>query len=106
MTVAWIGVYVAMGVLAGTGASDAFVYGVYPTTVPLIVVGLAWAAITAVRANWRRCGTGLAVAVVGAVGLLAGPVGGWAVAGVGICVVLLAIAATRAWRQHRGTVQP
>jgi hypothetical protein len=106
MTVAWIGVYVAMGVLAGTGASPAFVYGQYPTTVPLIVVGLAWASIMAVRANWRRSGTGLAVAVVGAAGLLAGPAGAWAVAGVGVCVVLLAIAATRAWQQHRGPVRP
>jgi hypothetical protein len=106
MTVAWIGVYVVIGFLPGTGASDAFVYGVYPTTIPLIVVGLAWAAIMAVRANWRRCGTGLAVAVVGAVGLLAGPVGAWAVAGVGVCVVLLSIAATRTWHQQRGTVEP
>ena len=106
MTVAWVGAYAAMGALAGNGASDAFVYGVYPTTVPLIVVGLAWATIMAIRANWRRCGAALAVAVVGAAGLLAGPVGAWAVAGVGVCVVLLATAATRAWHQHHGTVQP
>lgn len=106
LTVAWVGAYVVMAALAGNGASDAFVYGVYPTTVPLIVVGLAWAAIMAIRANWRRCGAGLAVAVVGAVGLLAGPVGAWAVAGVGVCVVLLAISATRAWHQQHGPVQP
>jgi len=106
MTVAWVGVYVAMGVLAGNGAGDAFVYGVYPTTVPLIVVGLVWAAIMAIRADWRRFGAGLAVAIVGAAGLLAGPVDAWAVAGVGVCVVLLAIAATRAWHQHHGTVHP
>jgi hypothetical protein len=106
MTATWIGAYVAMGVLAGNGASDAFVYGLYPTTVPLILAGLAWAAIMAIRANWRRCGTGLAVAIVGTVGLLAGPVGAWAVAGVGVCIVLLTIAATRAWQQHRGAVQP
>jgi hypothetical protein len=106
LTVAWVGPYVAMGALASNGASDAFVYGVFPTTVPLIIVGLAWAAIMAIRANWRRCGVGLAVAVVGAVGLLAGPAGAWAVAGVGVCVVLLAIAVTRAWHQHHGTVQP
>lgn len=105
MTVAWIGVYVVMGALAGAGAGDAFVYGLYPATVPLIVVGLAWAAIMAARANWRRSGAGLAVAVVGAVGLLAGPVGAWAVAGVGVCVVLLTIAAARAWQQHHGLVR-
>jgi hypothetical protein len=105
MVVAWIGVYVAMGVLAGTGASRAFVYGLYPATVPLIVVGLAWAAIMAVRAQWRRCGTGLAVALVGVVGLFAGAAGAWAVAGAGVCVILLATAAIRVRQQHRDTVR-
>jgi hypothetical protein len=106
MTVAWVGAYTAMGALAASGASHGFVYGVYPATVPLIVVGLAWAAVMAIRADWRRCGAGLAVAAVGAAGLLAGPVGAWAVAGIGVCVVLLAIAVTRTWHQHHGTVQP
>jgi hypothetical protein len=104
MTVAWAGVYVVMGFLPGAGAGDAFVYGVYPATVPLIVAGLAWAAIMALRANRRRSGAGLAVAVVGAAGLLAGPVGAWAVAGIGVGVVLVAIAAARAWQQRRGPV--
>ena len=54
-----------MGALAGAGMSHAFVYGQYPLTVPLIVVGLAWAGLMAARANWRACGTGLAVAAVG-----------------------------------------
>ncbi len=45
MTVAWVGVFVVMGALAGAGASRAIVYGLYPTTVPLIVAGLAWAGI-------------------------------------------------------------
>jgi hypothetical protein len=106
LTVAWVGVYVAMGVLAGTGASDAFVYGLYPTTVPLIVVGLAWAAIMAVRANWPRCATGLAIAAVGAGALTAGPAGAWAVSGAGVCLVLLTIATSRALRQRRRVVWP
>src|SRR5947207_5213625 len=37
MAVAWVGVFVAMGALAGAGVSRAIVYGLYPTTVPLIV---------------------------------------------------------------------
>jgi hypothetical protein len=104
MVVAWVGVFVVLGALAGAGVSPAIVYGVYPITVPLIAVGLAWAGIMAARAEWRRCGTGLAVAAVGAVGLFAGPAGAWAVAGVGLCAVLLVNAAASAWQQRRSVV--
>ena len=54
MAVAWVAVFAVMGALAGAGVSHAIVYGVYPTTVPLIVAGLAWAVIMAARANWRK----------------------------------------------------
>src|SRR5450631_3438102 len=101
MAVAWVAVFVVMGVLAGAGVSRAIVYGLYPTTVPFMVVGLAWAAIMAARANWRSCRTGLAVAVVGAVDAFAGPAGAWAVAGLGVFVVLVGNAAAIAWRQRR-----
>jgi hypothetical protein len=100
MAVVWVGVFAVMGVLAGAGVSDTIVYGIYPAAVPLIAAGLAWAGIMAARANWRACGSALAVAVVGAVGVFAGPLGAWAVAGVGLCVVLLASAAVIAWRQR------
>jgi hypothetical protein len=101
MAVAWVAVFVVMGVLAGAGVSRAIVYGLYPTTVPFMVVGLAWAGIMAARANWRSCRTGLAVAVVGGVGAFAGPAGAWAVAGLGLFVVLVGCAAATAWRQRR-----
>jgi hypothetical protein len=97
MTVAWAGVFVVMGALAGAGVSNAVVYGLYPATVPLIVAGLAWAGIMAARKAWRRCGSGLAVAVVGAVGVFAGPAGAWAVAGVGLCVTLVGSAVATTW---------
>jgi hypothetical protein len=99
---AWVVVFAVMGVLAAQGVSRGIVYGVYPMTAPLIVAGLAWAAITARRADWRQFGT--AVAVVGIVGVFAGPAGAWAVAGVGLCLVLLGSAAVIAWRQRRGVV--
>ncbi len=98
MAVVWVALFAVMGALAGTGVSDAFIWGIYPVAVPLIVVGLAWAGIMAVRADWRACGTGLAVAIVGAVAVPAGPAGAWAVAGVGLCVVLLSEAAIT-WRR-------
>ena len=86
-------------------ATDGVSYSLYPTTV-LIVPGLAWAAVMATRAGWRGCATGLAVAVVGVVGAFAGPAGSWAVAGVGLCAVLLGKAAAIAWRQRRGAARP
>jgi hypothetical protein len=106
MAVVWVGVFVVLGALAGAGVSHAIVYGIYPATVPLMAAGLAWAGIMAARANWRACGTALSVAAVGAVGAFAGPAGAWAVAGVGLCVVLLGTAAAVAWRQRRSVVRP
>jgi hypothetical protein len=100
MAVAWVGAFVVLGVMAGAGVRHSIVYGLYPTTVPFIVAGLAWAAIMAARASWRSCVTGLAVALVGAVGAFAGPVGCWLVAGVGLFVVLVAKAAIVARRQR------
>jgi len=102
----WIGVFAVMPAMAGAGVSDAVVWGLYPVTVPLIAAGLAWAGITAARAEWRRCGIGLAVAVTGAVALPAGPAGAWAVAGVGLCVTLLGHAAIIVWQQRRSVVRP
>ena len=72
----------------------------------LIIPGLAWAAVMAARADWGECATGLAVAVVGVAGAFAGPAGAWAVAGVGLCVVLLGNAAAIAWRQRRSVARP
>jgi hypothetical protein len=96
----WIGVFAVMGVLAGAGVRDSITYGLYPACVPLIAAGLPWAAFMAARADWRRCGTALAIAIVGVAGLFAGPAGAWAVAGVGICLVLLGSAAVIARRQR------
>jgi hypothetical protein len=95
LALAWAAAAGVMWALAAAGVS----YSLYPTTV-LIVPGLAWAAIMAARAGWRSCGTGLAVAAVGAVGAFAGPAGAWAVAGVGLCAVLLGNAAAIARRQR------
>ena len=106
LAAAWVAAFAVMGALAGAGVSHAYVYGQYPVTVPLIVAGVAWAGIMAARADWRACGTGLAVAAVGGVGAFAGPAGAWAVAGVGLCAVLLGSAAVITWRQHRSLVRP
>ena len=73
---------------------------------PLIAAGLAWARITATRADWLNCGIGLAVAVTGAVALSTGLAGAWAVAGVGLCLTLLGDAAIIVWQQRRSVARP
>jgi hypothetical protein len=95
LTLAWVAVVVIMVALAAAGVN----VSVYPTTV-LIVPGLAWAVLMAVRGNWRSFGTGAGVVVVGIAGAFAGPAGAWAVAGVGLCLVLLGTAAAVAWQRH------
>jgi hypothetical protein len=80
--------------LDGSGVS----FAACPTSV-LVVPGLVWAIISAMRANRRGLATGLAIIVIGVVGAFAGPAGSWAVAAVGLCITLLGDAAA-AWRQR------
>ena len=97
LAAAWIapgGVMVALGVTWDSQSG-------YLLTVPLIVAGLAFAALMAVRADWRQCGIGLAVAVTGAAGAATGQAGAWAVTGIGLCLTLLGSAAVIAWQLHR-----
>jgi hypothetical protein len=89
---------VLMWALATAGASFAW----YPTTV-LILPGLAWAAVQGARDGWRGTATGLALAANGVAGAFAGPAGSWAVAGLGLCAVLLGTAAAVARRQRQNT---
>jgi|HubBroStandDraft_2_1064218.scaffolds.fasta_scaffold55927_2 hypothetical protein len=104
MVVVWIGVFVVLGFLPGAGVSRAVTYGIYPAAVPMLAAGLAWAGIMAARANWRACGSAIAVAVIGVLAVFAGPVGAWAVVGVGLFAELLGAAAFIAWRQRRSVV--
>jgi hypothetical protein len=98
LTLAWAVVPVIMWALDAAGAS----FALYPTTV-LIVPGLAWAAVMARREGWRGSVMGLAIAATGVAGAFAGPAGSWAVAGVGLCAVLLGKAAAVARRQRQMT---
>lgn len=106
MAAIWIGVFVAMVPMASDGVSHSIVFGLYPATAPLLAGGLGWAAITAARANWRALGTAAAVVIIAVAAVYAGPVGAWAVDGVGLCLVLLGSAAAIAWRQRRSVVRP
>ena len=81
---------VAIVAIAGLGAAGAG-FATYPTSV-LVIPGLAWTVLMAIRANRRGLATGLAIIVIGIVGAFAGPAGAWAVAAVGLCAMLLGAA--------------
>jgi hypothetical protein len=92
---------IVAGVLAMVGLSAAGAgFATYPTSV-LVIPGLAWAVLMAARANWRGLAVGLAIVVIGIVGAFAGPAGAWAVAAVGLCVMLLGSAAAIIWQRRR-----
>jgi hypothetical protein len=80
LVLAFVVTVVAMAGLSAAGLSFAW----YPTLV-LVIPGLAWAVLAAARRNWRE---------------FAGPAGSWAVAAVGLCVLLLGNAAAIAWQQR------
>jgi hypothetical protein len=98
LALSWALVPVLMWALATAGASFAW----YPTTV-LILPGLAWAAVQGARDGWRGTASGLVLAATGVAGAFAGPAGSWAVAGLGLCALLLGTAAAVAWRQRQNT---
>jgi hypothetical protein len=97
LAVALVAVYVLMGALAHAGASDAVVYGVYVGTATLMVLGIFWAARSAVREDSMGLGLSIAIVLVAAGSAFAGPRGVWLSDGVGCCVVLLGYGATQAW---------
>jgi hypothetical protein len=93
----YIAVSVFQGALLHDGASHAIVYGVFPAAAPLVVVGAAAAGMAAVREEWPMFGGALAVVAVAAGSAFAGPVGVWAITGVGLFVAVLGHAVAMAW---------
>jgi hypothetical protein len=68
----------------------------------LIALAAIWAGRSAIHKSWHQVALAAAVALIAAVGAIAGPRGMWLVNGVGLCVLLLASAAIGTW-QRRGT---
>ena len=96
LVASWVVPFVVM---AGLGVTRDSQSG-YLLTVPLIVVGVVFAALTAIRSDWRQFGIGLVVTATGAAGASIGQAGAWAVTGVGLCIALLGSAAAVAWQLH------
>ena len=97
---AYIAAVVFQGALRYLGVSWAIVYGVYPAVVPPIILVAAGAVFAAVREDAQTLLAAIAVIAVLAGSAFAGPIGVWLYAGVGGCVVVLALAAIQ-FRQRR-----
>ena len=97
---AYVAHLVFQGALKYLGAGPAIVWGVYPAVVSPIVLVAAGGVFAAVREDAQTLCVAIAVIAVLAGSAFAGPIGVWLYAGVGGCVVVLALAAIQ-FRQRR-----
>jgi hypothetical protein len=104
MLMVWIVGYAVTAPLYHAGTSHP-VWGLYPASAPLMIIGLAGVAVAAALRYRPLAGTLLAIAVVGAAAGFGGPVGSWLIMGIGLCAVCLGTAAFIAARQRRGLVR-
>jgi hypothetical protein len=105
MLVAWVAAYALTVPLYHASASHP-VWGLYPASAPLMIVGLAAAATSAARRDWPTAGTTLAIAIIAAVAGFGGPAGAWLIMGIGLSAVCLGTAAFKVWQQRRSVVRP
>jgi hypothetical protein len=110
---AWIGVMVVVFLAAYAVTAPLYhagpshpAWGLYPASAPLLIVGLAGAAIAAALRYWIIAGTLLAIAVVAAAAGFGGPVGEWLIMAIGLCAVCLGTAAFTAWQRGRSVIRP
>jgi len=94
--------YVVLIAIAGSGQHGAGFDWSLGLSGTLIVLAVVWAGRCAIHNNWRELALTVPVAVIAVVGAIAGPRGMWLVDGVGLCVLLLVIAAFGS-RRRRGT---
>jgi hypothetical protein len=110
---AWIGImlvvflvgYATTAPVYHAGASHP-VWGLYPASAPMLIIGLAGAAVAAALRYWIIVGTLLAIAVVAAAAGFGGPAGAWLIMAIGMCAVCLGAAAVTAWQRHRSVIRP
>jgi len=104
MAVAWIVGYAVAAPLYHAGASHP-VWGLYPASAPLLIIGLVGATAGAAFRYWPLATVLLAIAVVAAAAGLGGPANSWLITGIGLCVVYLGIATFTALTQRRSVVR-
>jgi hypothetical protein len=110
---AWLGVMLATWIVAYAvtaplyhGGTSHPVWGLYPASAPLMIIGLVGAATAAVRRDRPMAGVCFALAVVAALAGFGGPAGAWLIMGIGGCIAMLGAAVFAARRQHRSVVRP
>lgn len=96
---ALVAVSAVQGALRYEGVNQSIVYGIFPPTSQLIVLGAIGATVAAAREEWPAFGAGIAVTLLAAGAAFAGPVGVWLVDGIGCGVVVLGYGAAQAWRR-------
>jgi hypothetical protein len=93
--------YVLLIAIAASGQHSAGFYWSLSLNGTLIALAAIWAGRCAIHQNWPDVALAAAVALIAAVGAIAGPRGMWLVNGVGLCVLLLANAAiSKSRRRH------
>jgi hypothetical protein len=100
-----VAAYVLTIPLFHVGASHP-VWGLYPASAPMLIVGLAGAVIAAALRYWPTAGTLAAIGIVAVVAGFGGPVGAWLIMGIGMCAVCLATAGFIAWQRRRSVFGP
>jgi hypothetical protein len=105
MLVVFLAGYAVTAPLYHAGASHP-VWGLYPASAPMLVIGLAGAAVAAAVRYWIIAGTLLAIAVVAAAAGFGGPVGEWLIMAIGMCAVCLGAAAVTAGQWRRSVMRP
>ncbi len=104
MVVAWIIGYAVTVSLYHAGVSRP-VWGLYPASAPLLIIGLAGAAIGVAFRYWPLAAILLAIALVAAAAGFGGPAGSWLITGIGLCAVYLGAAVFTFWAQRRSVVR-
>lgn len=102
MGVALLVAYLLMVAIAASAHRGAGFYWSLFLNGTLIALAAIWAGRSVIHKSWHQVALAVAVALIAAVGAIAGPRGMWLVNGVGLCVLLLTEAAISA-RRRRGT---
>jgi hypothetical protein len=105
MLVAWVVVYVFMAALDHAGAGHTIVFGLYPATAPLMILGLVAATDAAARQDWLMTASMLAMAIVSTIAAFGGPVGAWLIMAIGLCVLFLGTGAFTFWQERHSLVR-
>lgn len=91
--------YVVLIGIASSGRHDAGSDWTLGLSGTLIVLAAVWAGRCAIHKSWREVALTVPVALIAAVAAFAGPRAMWLVNGVGLCVLLVVIAALGNWQR-------